>query len=322
MIELAIVGLGGWGRRLVESVQGVSDKVRFAHAAVTRPERSQDFAAAHGLTLYSDVEAMIARGKFDGFVSSGPAHLHAAHALAALKAGKPVLAVKPMALLHKDAKALAAAAAKSKVPLCMGYNRCFFPNVAELRAKLATGALGRVLHTEGDFCVHRYGGIKSGSWKADPRHAPAGALADHMLYLTIETLGRVERVNALGLNQASDNELADTTAILLRCAGNTSGLLTAIGMTPDYYRFAVFGTDGWAEARGARQFTFQPKVGEREERTLPAADAERLEVEAFADAVAGARAFPVPVDQAVHSVAVIEAMGKSALKGGAAVAVR
>lgn len=320
-MDLAIVGLGGWGRRLVESVQGISDKVRFTHAIVTRPERSEDFAAKHGLTLRTDLAAVLKDDRFDGFVSAGPAPLHAAHSLAALEAGRPVLAIKPMALSLGDAQALAAAAKKADVALCMGYNRCFFPNVAELRARLKSRALGRLLHTEGDFCVHRYGGVKRGSWKADPNNAPAGSLADHMLYLTIETLGRIEEVHAIGLNQVSDNDLADTSAVLLRCKGDTSALLTAIGMTPDYYRFTVFGTEGWAEIRGAREFTFQPKDGQREERTFPATDTERVEVEAFADAIAGVAPFPVTPEDAVHGVAVLEAMARSAKDGGRGVGI-
>jgi hypothetical protein len=54
MLELAVVGLGGWGRRIVESVQGKSDRVRFGAAVVARPERSKDFAAKHGFTVTNE----------------------------------------------------------------------------------------------------------------------------------------------------------------------------------------------------------------------------------------------------------------------------
>lgn len=315
MINLAIVGLGGWGRRLVDSVQGISDKVRFSHAVVTRPEKSRDFADKHGLSLGTDIAEAAGADSVAGVVSCGPAHLHAAHSMIGVKAGKPVLAVKPMALTLAEAKSLQAAAQGAGVPVCMGYNRCFFPNVMEFRRRLKAGALGQILHTEGDFCVHRYGGVKRGSWKADPANAPAGALADHMLYLTIETVGRVEAVHALGLNQASDNDLADTTAVLLQHADNRSGLLTACGMTPDYYRFTVFGTEGWIEIRDADTLVFQPRDGKRENMHFDKIDTERAEVEAFADAVTGTAAFPCPAEDAVHSAAVIEAMARSAADG-------
>jgi len=315
MIDLAIVGLGGWGRRLVESVQGVSDKVRFTHAVVTRPEKSREFADKHGLALGTDIAAAAGQASVAGVVSSGPAHLHAAHSMIALKTGKPVLAVKPLALNLPDAEALKAAADKAGVALCMGYNRCFFPNIIELRKRVKAGALGQILHTEGDFCVHRYGGVKRGSWKADPVNAPAGSLVDHMLYLTIETVGQVEAVHAIGLNQASDNDLADTTVVLLKSAGNRTGLLTACGMTPDYYRFTVFGTEGWAEVRDGDSFVFQPKGGKREEISFPKYDTEKLEVETFADAITAGAAFPCPAEDAVHSAAVLAAMARSAIDG-------
>jgi predicted dehydrogenase len=314
MLQLAIIGLGGWGRRLVDSVQGKSDSVRFSSAVVRRPELSAGYAAAHGLKLTTDLAAVLADGAVDGVVSCGPAHLHAAHSLSALEAGKPVLAIKPMALTAKEAAALAAAAARHRRPLALGYNRCFFPNVAELRRRLRANALGHLLHAEGDFCVDRYRGIKAGSWKADPAHAPAGSLADHMLYLTIETLGPIAEVHALGFSHHTDNELADTTAVLLRTAARQSALLTAIGVSPDYYRFQVFGTKGWAELRDARHFSFQPLDGEREDLVLAPVDAERTEVEAFASAICGEQAFPVPVADAVHGVAVLEAMGRSAIE--------
>lgn len=315
MLELAVVGMGAWGKRLVDSVQGVSDKVRFRRGVVTDPSKSRDFAAKHGIELGTDIAAAVRDPKVAGVVSAGPAHLHAAHSMMGIEAGKPVLAVKPLALNLKEAQALEAAAKKAGVLLCMGYNRCFFPNVAELRKRLKTGAFGKLLHTEGDFCVHRYGGVKRGTWKADPKNAPAGALADHMLYLTIETLGRIDTVDAIGLNQASDNDLADTTAVLLRGKANATALLTACGMTPDYYRFTVFGTEGWAEVRDADYFAFQPKGGKREELRFDVGDTERTEMEAFADAIAGRVPFPCPADQAVHSAAVLEAMARSNAEG-------
>ena len=315
MLQLAIVGLGNWGKRLVDSVQGKSDTVRFATAVVGRPEPAADFARKHGLAVSTDYAAVLADPAIGGIVSCGPAPLHAEHSLAALKAGKPVLAIKPMATNEADALALKAAANKAGVLLALGYNRCFFPNVAELRRRLKAGALGRLLHSEGDFCVHRYGETKPGDWKADPAHVTAGSLADHMLYLTIETLGPMVEAYTVAQRDVSDNRLADVAAVMLKSAAGQSALLTAIGMTPDFYRFQVFGVKGWVEIRGSRHFTFQPQEGEREDIRFPEIDAERAEVEAFAAAATGKAPFPVSPGDAAHGVAVLAAMARSAAEG-------
>lgn len=314
MLEVAIVGLGGWGRRLVSAVQGKSDRVRFKAAVVARPERAVDFATRNALSVSSDLAGVLADPAIKGVVSSGPAQLHATHSLAALRAGKPVLAVKPMALSAADARELQAAARDAGVLLALGYNRCFMPNVVEMRRRLLSGALGRLLHAEGNFCVDRYGHIKADNWKADPAHVTAGSLADHMLYLIIETLGPITTVDTASVHDVSPSGLADVTAVLLRTAGNATGLLTAIGVTADFHRFQVYGTKGWIELRGATKLTFQPIDGEREDVTLPDCDAEHAEMEAFADAVTGRCTFPVPVEDAVHGVTVLEAMGRSAVQ--------
>ncbi len=315
MLELAIVGLGGWGRRCVEAVQGRSDRVKFRAAAVSRPERSKEFAAKHGLSVGSDYASVLRDPAVRGVVSCGPAPLHAQHSLAALQAGKPVLAIKPMARTAEEARALQTAAETSGVLLALGFDRCFFPNVAEMRTRLRSGALGRLLHAEGNFCVDRYGSLQAGNWKADPAHVTAGSLADHMLYLMIETLGSIAEVHTMSNHDVSPNGLADTAAVLLRTRGNATGMLTAIGVTPDYYRFQVFGTKGWLQIRDARQLTHQPADGKGEELVLPEIDPVRAELEAFADAVAGRATFPVRVEDAVHGVAVLEAMGRSAVEG-------
>lgn len=316
MLELAIVGMGSWGKRLVESVQGKSDRVRFRSGIVARPEKSKEFAQKHGLALGSDYASVLADPAIKGVVCSGPANLHAEHAIAGLKAGKPALVIKPMAPSLREALAVKAAAEAAGRIAVLGYNRCFCPNVVEMRRRIAAGQLGRLLHTEGNFCVDRYGGFSSDSWKADPAKVTPGSLADHMLYLTIETLGHIGQVHTISQNDVSPNGLADSAAMLLRTKSNATAHLTAIGVTADFHRFQVFGTKGWIEIIGARQLTFQPVDGKREDMMLPDLDTERAEVEAFADAVEGRRPFPVPVDDAVHGVAVLEALGRSAREGG------
>lgn len=318
MLNVGIVGLGGWGRRLVEAVQGKSDRLRFAAAVTGTPAKAEAFASKHGFKVYGDLKAMLSDASIDAVVSSGPAGLHAAHSLAALEAGKPVLAVKPMALKRTDAEALRAAARKQGVLLALGYNRCFFPAVAELRRRVGAGDLGTLLHMEGNFCVDRYFKLKPGTdWKTDTSQVLAGALADHPLYAMIELLGPVAEVITHGSTRATKLPIADATATLLRFASGASGLLTAIGATATYERTTVFGSKAWAEIREGEHFTFQPIDGEAAATHYPATDPEKIELEAFAAAVTGEKPFPVPVDDAVHSVAVLETMDRSARTGQA-----
>jgi predicted dehydrogenase len=319
MLNVGLIGFGGWGKRLVESVQGKSKTVRFVSAVTGTPAKHEDFVAKHGLKVEADLKAMLADPKVQAVVSTASVGLHAPHSLAALEAGKPVLAVKPMAVTRKEAEALAAASAKSGALLAMGYNRCFYPSVAELRKRLAAGALGKTLHIEGNFCVDRYGKLKVGDWKTDESQVIPGALADHMLYAAVEIMGEVAEVQVQASKRAANLPIADTVGVLLKFKSGASGLLTAIGTTATYERLTVFGDKGWAEIRNGNRFEFQPTAGKGEVIDFPEFDAERAEMEGFAAAVAGETKFPVPVSDAVHGVAVIEAMGKSAKTGKPAV---
>jgi len=187
-----------------------------------------------------------------------------------------------------------------------------------LRCRVAAGDLGTLLHMEGNFCVDRYLKLKPGAdWKTDRSQVLAGALGDHPLYAMIELMGPVAEVMARGATRAIELPITDTTATLLSFASGASGLLTAIGATATYERTTVFGSKGWAELRNGARFTFQPIEGKGASIDYPDFDAEKTELEAFAAAVTGERPFPVPVDDAVHSVAVLEAIDRSAKMGRA-----
>ena len=315
MINAAIIGLGGWGRRLVSSVQGKSDRIRFSAAVVRTPEKGQEFAAEQGLDLGTDLDAVLADDAIDTVVVASAAGVHALHGLAVIAAGKPVMVIKPLALSQADAEEMRAEAERAGVVLSLGYNRCFIPANAELRRLVASGELGTPLHAEGNFCVDRYGQVAPGDWKADNRQSPPGALTDHMLYEMIRMFGPVAELHAYAGNRAGLATLKDTTATLLRFANGATGALTAMGTTAGLLRLQVFGTLGWAEVRGMNDLTTAFTDGKGESKTFPKFEAERAQLEGFADAIEGKAAFPVTPEQAAHSVAVLEAIAKSAMDG-------
>ena len=82
-----------------------------------------------------------------------------------------------------------------------------------------------------------------------------------------------------------------------------------------FQRLHLFGTEGWAELRNNRQLEFVPLKGESSVDDLPAANALQTQLESFAAAINGERAFPVTLNDAVAGVAALEAMGRSANSG-------
>ncbi len=269
----------------------------------------------HAFPISVDYGSVLRDPSICAVVIASPNSLHIPQALAAIEAGKHVLVIKPLAHTRKDAEAVRSAAEHAGVVLAMGYTRCFLPATDELRRRVRTGALGQLLHVEGNFCVDRFFGYKPGNWKASPQETAPGTLGDHMLYTMIELLGPVKEVYAQGLRLKAEIELADTSSVLLRFKSGQSGIFAAIGVTAPFTRLHLFGTEGWAEIRGSSEFEFSSLKGDSEVKKFPSFDTERAELEAFAAAAAGGAPFPVSPAEAVQGVAALEAMAHSAREG-------
>ena len=315
LFNLAIIGLGAWGRRLVNSVQDNSAAVAFRRAVTRTPAKVAEFTAGHGIELGDDYRAILDDGAIDGVVVCSPAPVHVEQTLAAIEAGKHVLVIKPLAVRRADAEAIYRAADAKSVLVGLGYERCFLPAADELRRRVRAGALGDIVHAEGNYCVGRYHKMTRDNWKSDAAMVPPGAFADHMLYMMIELIGPVEALTASGAHMATDLEVCDTSSVTLRFAGGISGHLSAIGVTQDFARLHFFGTRGWAEIRGASRFEFAPLEGEREVIDFPAFDTLKCQLESFAAAARGGAEFRVSPQAAIDGVAAVEAMARSAESG-------
>ncbi|TVQ28898.1 MAG: gfo/Idh/MocA family oxidoreductase, partial [Geminicoccaceae bacterium] len=172
MIDLAIVGLGRWGRVLVDSVQGQSERVRFTKAATRTPANAEGYAAAKGLALVQDLDALLADPTVDGIVLATPHSQHAAQVIQAAAAKKPVFCEKPFTLTRESAAAAVAAATEAGIVLAVGHNRRFLPAVQRMHALIAEGAIGKLLHVEGNMSGHVGQRYKAGMWRVDPSESP------------------------------------------------------------------------------------------------------------------------------------------------------
>jgi predicted dehydrogenase len=317
MFNLAIVGLGPWGQRLIESVQSSSDSVHFSAAATRTPSKVEEFCTTHGMTVTDNYQDILGNPEIDGIVVAGPAALHASHGMEALEAGKHTLIIKPFAKKRDEAEALCKTARDRGVLVALGFDRCFTSPIDELRRHVRAGDLGRIIHAEGDFCVDRYLGFDANDWKGDSKIVAAGALADHMLYTMIELMGPVAELQVRRGPQITKISSADTATVTLAFKSGASGLLTAIGVTPNFHRLHLFGTEGWAEVRGNRNFEFRPREGEPTATEFPPANILKRELEIFAAAAIGEATFPLSDETVIAAVAALEAMAVSEATGEA-----
>jgi len=196
MIRAAIVGMGWWGRTLVEAVAD-SDQIRFvAGATRTVSPEVKAFSETQKLTLVDSYEALLADTTIDAVVLATPHSLHSAQTIAAATVGKHVFCEKPFALHKADAEAAVAATTRAGVTLGLGYNRRFHPEMTTLRQQIQSGDLGTLLHFEATMTFPNALFLKPEAWRADKEETPCGGLTPmgvHAIDGMIDLGGRSSR---------------------------------------------------------------------------------------------------------------------------------
>src|SRR5580658_6482791 len=104
MIDTAIVGLGRWGKTLVEAVQGKSDKIRFTRTVSRDPVQHRNFLETHHLLAGSSLAEVLADKSIKAVVLATPHTQHVDEVIAVAGAGKAVFCEKPLALTREDCR--------------------------------------------------------------------------------------------------------------------------------------------------------------------------------------------------------------------------
>ncbi|MDP2261489.1 MAG: Gfo/Idh/MocA family oxidoreductase [Caulobacter sp.] len=229
--------------------------------------RSRAFGQSLGLSddrCYGDWRAM-ARAEavrpdgIDAVAIVTPNHLHHAPARAFLEAGIAVICDKPLTTGLADALDLADAVARTGTPLVLTHNYSGYAMVRQMRAMVATGALGaiRVVQAEyaQDWLATALPGNKQADWRGDPERAgPGGALGDiatHAYHLSTFVLGEAaSQVSAETSRFVAGRRLDDDVQLGLRWASGARGQLwasqVAVGAA-NGLRLRIYGETGGLE---------------------------------------------------------------------------
>jgi predicted dehydrogenase len=335
MINAAIVGLGWWGKTLVEAVQQDSPEIRFiAGTTRTKTPEVQAFAAAQKFELVDDYAALLANPRVDAVVLATPHSMHSQQVIAAAAVKKHIFCEKPFALTRESAEQAVSAAKKAGVTLALGYNRRFHPEITKLRTRIRSGELGTILHVESTMTFANALLLKPDAWRASRAETPCGGLTPmgvHAIDGMIDLCGPIDHVFAQSFRRVVPIDADDTTSILFRMKEGMSGYLGTLTATGPGFSLQVFGSKGWvrlegtthaagasSEERRTRLFgtcKFQPTKGPAETWEAERLDVSRVSLEAFARAAQGGPAYLIPTDEMIHGVAVTEAIVRSASSG-------
>ncbi|MDB5882395.1 MAG: gfo/Idh/MocA family oxidoreductase [Ramlibacter sp.] len=324
MLNIAVIGLGWWGRIIVDLARG-SDKLRVVRVADVNPQ-AQAFAAERGVPFSSSLDEILSDPAVQAVVLCTPHTLHTGQIVAAARAGKHVFCEKPLSMTRRDVLRAVAAVQEAGVTLAVGHEKRFEPPIIELMRLLKSGALGTPLQVEANFSQDKFLTLDKDNWRLSGAEAPAGpmtATGIHLLDLSIGVFGEADTVFTSVKQLGSALTNGDTLAALVTFKRGGHALITAILATPFAGRFAVYGSKGWAEVRDKTHpeapegwtLTTCFSGGRAQSVDMPPAPAVLHNLEAFADAALGRAPYPVPREQMIANVSALEAIFRSAASG-------
>ena len=296
--------------------------------AIASRDLAKAEAAARSLGIpraYGSYQALLADAAIDAIYIPLPNHLHVPWTIRAAEAGKHVLCEKPIACSAAEARELLAVRDRTGVVIGEAFMVRTHPQWTKVRELVAAGRIGELQLVTSIFSYFRRD-------PDDVRSHPewgGGVLLDIGCYpvtLSRWLFGSEPDEVAAVLERDPEFKVDRLVSALLRFpAGQAS--FTVGGQAVPFQRMQLFGTRGRIEV----EIPFNAPPGHRcrillddgrdllgtgvETITVEAADQYRLQGERFGDAVRGRGPVPVPVEDAVANMAVLDALFRAADSG-------
>jgi predicted dehydrogenase len=332
-VRLGLVGYGVGGRYFHAPFVVAAEGVELA-GVVTRSLARRDELAADlpGVPAYDSLTEMLAAG-VDAVTITTPPHTRRALVLEAIAAGVPTIADKPFAPDAQGGRELVAAAAEAGVPLNVFHNRRWDADIQTLAGVLESAELGELWGVESRMDQANAATLEIGPdagllrdlgshlvdqmlWLLGPARTvyaeldhvePAGGGTDCRFALSLTHADGVHsRVSASKINYLEDRELR---------AYGSGGSYVAHGT--DVQAQAVFAGrrpvdegDKWGYDAPEHWGTLHTAAGSRQVPSERGAYQDYYT--RFAAALRGDGDFPVPAEQAVHTLEVLDAARLSA----------
>jgi len=324
-LRTAVVGLGWWGRQIVETVAR-SDKILVTRVVDPDVKQAGSFAAGRGLRLDPDLVFALDDPEIQAVIIATPHLLHEEQVVAAAEAGKHVFCEKPLALQAASARRMLDACRRRNLVLGVGHERRFEPAMEEASRMIRSGELGTLLHIECHWSHNYFAGPIASTWRQDPAQAPAGmltALGVHITDLFQSMAGPVGQVRAIKAHRSPDFPSDDVLSVQLQFASGATGTLSHLATTPFYARLSVFGDRGWVEARENSNvdvpepavLTWRGLDEEIHSSTFDPSDPVGANLDQWAAAALGDGVYRFSDDELIHNIEILEAIVRSAESG-------
>ena len=327
MIRAALVGMGWWGKYIINSLHG-SSKVAVKRVIDLYPDSVRDYVTQYGATVGDDFRRALGDPDIDLVILATPHSLHEQQVIAAASAGKHVFCEKPLGLNRISAARSIDACNNAGVKLGIGHERRFEPAMIEIKRLIDSGELGTIMHVESNFSHDKLAHVDINDWRSSESDAPAAGMTAMGIHLTdayLNMFGPIKEVYAQTSRRVVESKSGDVVSVQVRFEAGTTGYLSAILVTPLFLRFQVFGSKAWVELRnethpdtkGVAHLTVYRSNNPAVTQTFEWVDAVRKNFHSFADYINGRGEYPFTDEQKLGNISVLEAICRSVKDGTA-----
>jgi len=223
--KIAVVGAGAIGRVHIHIVQA---NVQCELIAVVDPTAAaQELSHSKGLRYFESLTQLLSEDRPDGVILATPNAMHVTQALQCLEAGAAVLVEKPIAHTVADAQRLLdviQSQGEQKARVLVGHHRAHSPIMAQARAVIEEGRLGRLVSVMGSamfFKPDHY--FTDAPWRTLKGGGPVLINLIHEIHNLRMLCGDILEVQAMASNAVRGFEVEDTAAVNFRFASGVLG---------------------------------------------------------------------------------------------------
>jgi predicted dehydrogenase len=337
MIRIALIGYGYAGRTFHAPLIRATPGLELAAISSSRPERVH--ADLPGITVVPSPEETCTLPSVDLVVIATPNNTHVPIATMALRAGKHVVLEKPFAPTLEEARELSSLAQRTKRVLAVFQNRRWDGDFLAVTDLIGRSALGDVSHFESHF--DRYRPVVRDRWRERPG-VGSGLwydLGPHLVDQALQLFGLPDRVMASLAAQRAGAQSDDWAHVILEYTRLRVILHTSVLVAASLPRFVVHGQAGsWIKygldvqeqqlvaaltredagpvRDGERAVLVDGVSGKENGTPIPHGNYGQFYVR-LRDALHGVSSNPVPPEQVIPVIAVVETAIRSSAEARA-----
>ena len=344
-LKVGIIGVGGIARSHVPGWQA-SQEAELVAGSDLDGEVLGRWGEENGVSrLYTEAADIFADGDIDIVDICTPNRYHAELAISALEAGKHVICEKPLAPTPDAVRQMIAARDRAGKMLMTAQHFRFEDSALALKAEIDTGTLGDIYHAR-SWMLRRAGLIPTPTFVLK-EHSGGGPCIDigvHILDLTLWFMGNPRPVAVSGVARAElahqegafsswgerppvprEFDVEDFAAAFVRFENGATLILEVSWLLHHHtegedMQMWLYGTRGGAHWPACRIAESNYATRQHYDRTLQlmpdGLEAHALECVEFARAIAEGAPSPVPAEQSLQVVQILDGIYRSQEAGG------